>query len=103
MTLKLTNVAELICVLSGVDEVKVIEAGVTLIGVLTVKGTTTCGACADRMTGVGRRGAVSFCAHANPAKSMVSPASTNIMNLRIPASFLAACYAALMVKVAVAV
>jgi hypothetical protein len=87
VTLKLTTVVELICVPSGVDEVKVMVAGVTLIGVLTER-STTCGARPDRMTGVGRRGAVGFCAHANPARNIVSPASMNIMNLRIPASFL---------------
>jgi hypothetical protein len=43
VTLKLTFVVASVFVLSGVDEVKVMLAGVTLIGVVTVKGTALSG------------------------------------------------------------
>jgi hypothetical protein len=84
VTLKLTKVVELTCALSGADEVKVTEAGVTLIGFLTVKGMTSCGAWTDCIVNVGRRGALSFCAQAVPATDKVNPARSNSKNLCIP-------------------
>ena len=82
--------------LSGVDEVKVTVAGVTLL-LPTVNGTTSFCVFANCMAGAGRREFTCFCAHASPLGSRVAPASINIINLRIPASFPYPRYVALMV------
>ena len=68
---------------SGVEEVMGMASGVTLLLLIVLFGTPNGVIPAERMIGAGRRGPILVCAHANPAHSTLSPASTNIMNLRI--------------------
>ena len=86
VTVKLILVEVFVWVLSGVEEVKVMAAGVTL-PLLTVKGPAPlfC-AVSDRKTGVGRRETAAFCAHANPPPKRISCASAKTLSLRIPVS-----------------
>jgi hypothetical protein len=65
-------------------------AGVALIALkLVTIGIGELAEGTDRITGVRRREfSAVFWAHANPPKSTSTPAIANIINLRIPASFL---------------